>query len=312
MAANYTPYKAKMRVYGQVASHEEEEEEEGGNLYATPVLTTAGHIYSAGFHHHQAPGTLTKKFSSDPVLSEDCTDDYAEPQLPGRHHPVNSTSYSDNIYARALVGGGGGGIQHQHPPPPLLPSQQHRHHHHHGHRRHGSAHFSTGGGGHYAQPITPPTSPEGHIYASAAAAEGHQFIQYTQSKRAAIRGSPPKTLNLPKAAYGGTGGRRRHRAHSASHLEAVNARSPAQSSVSSVDRCRDERVYGRPLELPVYSQVKKSPELGAAAAASGPVAAATSTATSTTTTAHVEVNHRRNLDNSGSDLDLNTVSRIIN
>ena len=39
-----------------------------------------------------------RKFSSDPALSEDCTDEYAEPGVGG----VNSNSFSENIYAQAL------------------------------------------------------------------------------------------------------------------------------------------------------------------------------------------------------------------
>ena len=47
-------------------------------------------IYSGGFL------SLNRKFGSDPVLSEDCTDEYAEPS------GIASNSFSENIYSRAL------------------------------------------------------------------------------------------------------------------------------------------------------------------------------------------------------------------
>merc|ERR1711892_17581 len=54
-----TPYKAKMRVYGQVSAKEDE-------CNMSPANPVTHSTYSTGFP------------SSDPVLS-DCTDDYAEP-----------------------------------------------------------------------------------------------------------------------------------------------------------------------------------------------------------------------------------------
>ena len=47
-------------------------------------------IYSGGFL------SLNRKFGSDPVLSEDCTDEYAEPAA------IASNSFSENIYSRAV------------------------------------------------------------------------------------------------------------------------------------------------------------------------------------------------------------------
>lgn len=47
-------------------------------------------IYSGGFL------SLNRKFGSDPVLSEDCTDEYAEPA------GIASNSFSENIYSRAM------------------------------------------------------------------------------------------------------------------------------------------------------------------------------------------------------------------
>lgn len=47
-------------------------------------------IYSGGFL------SLNRKYGSDPVLSEDCTDEYAEPS------GIASNSFSENIYSRAL------------------------------------------------------------------------------------------------------------------------------------------------------------------------------------------------------------------
>ena len=69
---SYTPYKAKMRVYGQIPAIDTD-----NNLYVDPVAGPNNNpkIYSAGYP------SLAKKFNSDPVLSEDCTDDYAEPRL---------------------------------------------------------------------------------------------------------------------------------------------------------------------------------------------------------------------------------------
>jgi hypothetical protein len=48
-------------------------------------------IYSGGFL------SLNRKFGSDPVLSEDCTDEYAEPA------GIASNSFSENIYSRAVA-----------------------------------------------------------------------------------------------------------------------------------------------------------------------------------------------------------------
>jgi len=104
MTTSYTPYKAKMRVYGHVSGLESNP----GQVYTPPHQER---LYSAGFP------SLSKKFRSDPVLS-DCTEDYAEPTLPSSHLPTShlpsshlpsshlpstsllpSASLSDNIYS---------------------------------------------------------------------------------------------------------------------------------------------------------------------------------------------------------------------
>ena len=71
-----------MRVYGHIPAGEED-----GNLYSNPIHSAAA-AYSLSF-----PSSLQKKCSSDTVLSEDYTDDYAEPQFP--------VAASENIYAQA-------------------------------------------------------------------------------------------------------------------------------------------------------------------------------------------------------------------
>jgi len=82
IGASYTPYKAPMRVYGEVCGAE------AGRLYTPPSS-----LYTAGFPQ------ISKKFRSDPVMS-DCTEDYAEPSVPANLLPP-STSLSDNIYCMA-------------------------------------------------------------------------------------------------------------------------------------------------------------------------------------------------------------------
>ena len=85
MTSSYTPYKAKMRVYGHISVNEQD-----GNLYSNPIHSAP---YSVSFP------SLHKKCSSDTVLSENFTDDYAEPQI--NLNQLNSASLSDNIYSQA-------------------------------------------------------------------------------------------------------------------------------------------------------------------------------------------------------------------
>ena len=81
------PYKAKMRVYGQVSATADD-----CYLYSTPVTSTS---------HSSRHPSLHKKYSSGPVLS-DCTDDYAEPNLNFGQTQLTSASISDNIYSQVF------------------------------------------------------------------------------------------------------------------------------------------------------------------------------------------------------------------
>lgn len=76
-----TPYKAKMRVYGQVSAMED-----GRNIYADPLTKSSN---SSNFQSH------------DPALS-DCTDDYAEPENNWGPPKISSPSASDKIYSQAF------------------------------------------------------------------------------------------------------------------------------------------------------------------------------------------------------------------
>ena len=67
-------------------------------------------IYSGGFL------SLNRKFGSDPVLSEDCTDEYAEPA------GIASNSFSENIYSRA-INHYARPLSPPRPPPPKFPKQ---------------------------------------------------------------------------------------------------------------------------------------------------------------------------------------------
>lgn len=84
----YTPYgmadgrnapAGKVTVYVPMGRPEE-------GIYDEPLQK----IYSGGFL------SLNPKYGSDPVLSEDCTDEYAEP------NGVASNSFNENIYSRAV------------------------------------------------------------------------------------------------------------------------------------------------------------------------------------------------------------------
>lgn len=192
MTSSYTPYKAKMRVYGHISVNEQD-----GNLYSNPIHSAP---YSVSFP------SLHKKCSSDTVLSEDYTDDYAEPQL--NLNQLNSASLSDNIYSQA------------HPPTHKLSQPQINH---------------------YSKPISP-VSPGNQIFSSP---DSQPFLTYTPPKRFSPpqRQSPPKTLNLQHiySSRRGVGGVKNR---SASHLEMYSPTgpmregtiSPSQSSLSSVDR----------------------------------------------------------------------------
>ena len=208
MTSSYTPYKAKMRVYGHISVNEQD-----GNLYSNPIHSAP---YSVSFP------SLHKKCSSDTVLSEDYTDDYAEPQL--NLNQLNSASLSDNIYSQA------------HPPTHKLSQPQINH---------------------YSKPISP-VSPGNQIFSSP---DSQPFLTYTPPKRFSPpqRHSPPKTLNLQHiySSRRGVGGVKNR---SASHLEMYSPTgpmregtiSPSQSSLSSVDR-----IYSRN-EKPLFTS--HSPE----------------------------------------------------
>ena len=93
MTSNYTPYKAKMRVYGHIPVRETDTD---GNLYSNPI-NSAG--YAVSFPSSLQP----TKCSSDSMLpgEEEYTDHqhYAEPQLVNCNQ-LNSASLSDNIYSQ--------------------------------------------------------------------------------------------------------------------------------------------------------------------------------------------------------------------
>ena len=168
-------------------------------------MTPPHHSFSFSFP------SLRNKCSSDTVLSEDYTDDYATPQLnPGQ--PV-SASLSDTVYSQAFS------LARPHSHNPI---------------------------NHYSQPVTPPGAavaaapaniPPGlHAYAAPTLPVSRPPPHQRQS--------PPRTLNLQHTYSSGVGRRGRNR--SVSQLEAWSpaARqsrqedtvSPSQSSRSSVDR----------------------------------------------------------------------------
>lgn len=244
MTSSYTPYKAKMRVYGHIPVTEED-----GNLYSNPINCAA---YSVSFP------SLQKKCSSDTVLSEDYSDDYAEPQM--KVNPVNSASMSENLYSQALPT-----VEQQQLQPQLTfaPVQQQL--------------SSHGQINHYAKPLNS-GSP-----GLTSSPDSQPFLAYSPPKRFSPprrqpsppsfstprrQQSPPNTLNLQHVyEVGGAAGRRTTgvaRNRSVSHLEVYSpvcpmregTISPSQSSLSSVDR-----MYARPRqELALYSKIKKSPQ----------------------------------------------------
>ena len=193
MTSSYTPYKAKMRVYGHLPVGEED-----GNLYSNPIHAAA---YSVSFP------SLQKKCSSDTVLSEDYTDDYAEPQL--NLNQLNSASLSDNIYSQAI-------------PPLTLQSSQNP-------------------VNHYSQPLSPAGGSDGnHVFSSP---DLQPFLTYSPARRFPLRHSPPNTLNI-QSVYGTRRGTVGAKTRSASQVEIFSPTgpmreetiSPSQSSLSSVDR----------------------------------------------------------------------------
>lgn len=234
MSGSYTPYKAKMRVYGHVPATEQD--------HGTYKDTSNQKIYTAGYP------SLNKKFNSDPILSEDCTDDYAEPQLNMDRNNMNSFSCADNIYAQALP------TQNHYPSNPI---------------------------NHYTKPLSPIT-PLSQVFSSP---DSQPFLQYSTQPAFSQpqRFSPPKTLNL-SSIYGTTRldppesqlqrldqtqsllHSNIHRTHRRSRSQSEEVKdfhppdvSPSQSSLSSVDRfyqtksSKPESIH----KLPVYSKVKK-------------------------------------------------------
>ncbi len=79
MANGKNPSANKVTVYVPMSRPEE-------GIYDEPLQK----IYSGGFL------SLHPKYGSDPVLSEDCTDEYAEPNA------IASNSFNENIYSRAV------------------------------------------------------------------------------------------------------------------------------------------------------------------------------------------------------------------
>jgi hypothetical protein len=75
----FSPFCFQATIYVPINPAEE-------SIYEEPLPK----IYSGGFL------SLNRKFGSDPVLSEDCTDEYAEPS------GIASNSFSENIYSRAI------------------------------------------------------------------------------------------------------------------------------------------------------------------------------------------------------------------
>jgi hypothetical protein len=259
-----------MRVYGHVPTHEED-----GNLYSNPVLPPA--------HAHQPRSFPSlNRPHGDPVLSEDCTDDYAEPQqlvtaaaTAGQYRaPAASASYSENIYAQAF-------------PPPAGTAT----------RSSNPALQKKTTANHYARPqLTLPSPPlSGRTVDPSSPDDGQPFLAYSPPRRFSPpsprrqRLSPPRTLNL-QSVYG-TASRRGGGSSKTANVpvvatystsqpdiysplmaarrpEAVSLLSPSQSSLSSVDR-----FYTRPLEpAPVYSKVSKRSPPAAAAVGTGGIA----------------------------------------
>jgi hypothetical protein len=257
-----------MRVYGHVPTHEED-----GNLYSNPILPPA--------HAHQPRSFPSlNRPHGDPVLSEDCTDDYAEPQqlvtaaaTAGQYRPpAASASYSENIYAQAF-------------PPPAGTAT----------RSSNPALQKKTTTNHYARPqLTLPSPPlSGRTVDPSLPDDGQPFLAYSPPRRFSPpsprrqRLSPPRTLNL-QSVYGtasrrGGGGSSKTAnvpvvaTYSTSQPdiysplmavrrpEAVSLLSPSQSSLSSVDR-----FYTRPLEpAPVYSKVSKRSPAAAAVGTGG-------------------------------------------
>jgi len=209
MAGGYTPYKAKMRVYGQVPSVETVGL--NGNLYTNPTTTNTVYSSYAGL-----PASLNKKFSSDPVLS-DCTDDYAEPQLNqvGLTQQT-STSYSDNIYSQAF---------------PLQTSQT-------------QSVPSSNQINPYATPKSPVSSPDyqpflQHSTSRSKYSPPQQKIP-SDKYISRQRNSPPKTLNLHNVYNGSCRGKRSSKQSNDNinncSTKKDEAFSPSQSSFSSVDK----------------------------------------------------------------------------
>jgi hypothetical protein len=294
LTASYTPYKAKMRVYGHVPTNQEEDD---GNLYANPMLPAA---------HAQQPirsfPSLNPSGNNNDLgaLSEDCTDDYAEPQLsaPQLLAPsatcsqyratgtAHSTSYSENIYAQAFP-----------PSPPLPPTGLNGTAVRHQPTLKSAAASSTN---HYSKPQLPlPSPPPPHMTASHDESRQPFLLGYSPPRRFSPpsplatrrkRLSPPRTLNL-QSVYGTSGRRGGSKtalappaaiysssqpdiyspvasvplAHEAGGNSLI---SPSQSSLSS---SLGERFYARPADQqpPLYSKVSKTRSSPAAAAGNG-------------------------------------------
>ena len=280
-----------MRVYGHVPTNNDEDD---GNLYSNPILPPSTHA------QQQQPirSFLSLNRGGDMgALSEDCTDDYAEPQqlssqllaaapgvTLGQYRAANSTSYSENIYAQAF-------------PPAAVTAGN-------GTAARSNPTLKTATGAittnHYARPqLALPSLPRTAASSSPDDSSQPFLLNYSPPRRFSPpsqprrqRLSPPRTLNL-QSVYGTTSRRGNNSSNKATialpsavystsqpdiyspvtsvplaHEAGGSLVSPSQSSLSS---SVGDRFYARPSEQqqpPLYSKVsKRSPAVHSASLA---------------------------------------------